>query len=141
MCRNMERLFARLCDHSSSKKQQLSSFKLKEKLRENYYRVGNLFRHVSRTAINHVHSEPESAAFKVNNEAAEYTRTTSPYMECMNSVLNAILQPGSDSVRAGLTTWQMLHMARASLLWGRRALLYHAHFSKNTPIFHQDMPL
>ena len=86
------------CDHSSSNKHQLSSFKLKEKLRENYYRVGNLFRHVSETAINHAHSEPESAAFKVNNDfkAAEYTRTTSPYVECMNSVFNAIRQPGSD---------------------------------------------
>ena len=55
------------CDQSSSNKHQLSAFKLKEKLRENYHRVGNLFRHASNTAIDHVHSEEEKASFMVSN--------------------------------------------------------------------------
>ena len=55
------------CDHRSSNKHQLSSFKLKEKLRENYCRSGNFFNHLPDPFERDAHSEEEKAAFMVYN--------------------------------------------------------------------------
>ena len=77
------------CDHSSSNKQQLSSFKLKEKLRENYCRSGNLFDHLPDPFGIAAHSEEKKAALMVENKRpVDCTSIFST--EAMKSFANAV---------------------------------------------------
>jgi hypothetical protein len=103
------------CDHHSPNKHQLSSFKLKEKLRQNYSSVGNFFHSISDPLSQHyVHSEPGSAAFTVVNTSVphtdfmsnldEFCRSRSDFLqrEIVKNLANLIYKflPSSDIVLA-----------------------------------------
>ena len=78
------------CDHSSLNKHQLSSFKLKEKLRKNYCRSGNLFTHIPESFEHNAHNEERKAAVMVPNNIRPADCTSIFNTDTIRSFANAV---------------------------------------------------